>query len=278
MAIKKYKPTSPGRRSMSVVVADNLSDKEPEKRLLKAKKQRAGRDHTGKLTVRHRGGGSRRKVRVVDFERVKEGVPGRVAALEYDPNRSAHLALVVYADGDKRYIIAGADVKVGDAINAGPAADIKPGYALPLQNIPAGTVISCLELRPGMGAQVARAAGTYCTLLAKEGDKAHVRMPSGEVRLFALGCRAMIGEVGNADHSNIKIGKAGRKRNMGIRPTVRGVAMNPNDHPHGGGEGKSKGGNHPQSPWGWFTKGMKTRKKKASDKLIVTRRKKKARG
>ncbi len=278
MTIKKYKPTSPGRRFMSVLGREELTTKEPERRLLRAKKQRAGRNHDGKLTVRHRGGGNRKKVRVVDVKRAKEGVPGRVAALEYDPNRSAHLALVTYADGDKRYIVAGAGLKVGDVVNAGAAAEIKLGNALPLRNIPAGTVISCLELVPGAGARVARAAGTYCTLLAKEGDQAHVRMPSGEVRLFSLGCRATVGEVGNADHSNVKIGKAGRSRHMGIRPTVRGVAMNPNDHPHGGGEGKSKGGNHPMSPWGWFTKGMKTRKRKTSDKLIVARRKKKARG
>ena len=279
MTIKKYKPTSPGRRFMTSLVREDLTrGKEPEKALLVAKKQRAGRDHGGKIAVRHRGGGSRRHVRLVDVKRNKEGVPGVVAAVEYDPNRSAHLALVVYRDGDKRYIIANDGLKVGDAINAGPAADVKPGNALPLRHIPAGTVVSCLELTPGKGAQVARAAGTYCTLLAKEGDKAHVRLPSGEVRLFALECRATVGTIGNADHGNVRVGKAGRTRHQGIRPTVRGVAMNPNDHPHGGGEGKGKGGNLPSSPWGWFTKGMKTRKPKRSDKLIVSRRKKKARG
>ncbi|MGD8718238.1 MAG: 50S ribosomal protein L2 [Candidatus Zixiibacteriota bacterium] len=273
MAIKKYKPTSPGRRFMSSRSFEGLSKKKPEKSLTKAKKQRAGRDHGGRIAVRHRGGGSRRKIRNVDVKRLKDGVPGRVAALEYDPNRSADLALIVYADGDKRYVIANDGMKVGDAVNSGPKAEARSGNALPLRNIPAGTVISCVELKPGKGAQIARAAGTYCTLLAKEGDTGHVRLPSGEVRLFSLECRATVGEIGASDHGIMKIGKAGRKRNMGIRPTVRGVAMNPNDHPHGGGEGKSKGGNHPQSPWGWLTKGARTRKKKHSDKYIVTRRK-----
>jgi large subunit ribosomal protein L2 len=211
----------------------------------------------------------------VDLKRAKDGVPGKVCALEYDPNRSAHLALVAYADGDKRYVIAQDGLKVGDAVNAGGQADVRAGSALPLRFIPAGTVVSCLELTAGKGAQVARAAGTYCTLLSKEGEKAHVRLPSGEVRLFELDCRATVGAVGNADHANVRVGKAGRTRHMGIRPTVRGVAMNPNDHPHGGGEAKGKGGNHPTSPWGWFTKGMKTRKRKRSDALIVTRRKSK---
>jgi large subunit ribosomal protein L2 len=258
---------------MSVRGTDTLTDKKPEKRLLKAKKQRAGRDSQGRISVRHRGGGNRRKIRIVDLKRAKDGVPGRVAALEYDPNRSADLALIVYADGDKRYVVANKGMKVGDVVNAGAGTEAKVGSALPLRNIPAGTVVSCVELKPGKGAQIARAAGTYCTLLAKEGDTGHVRLPSGEVRLFSLDCRATVGEICNADHSNIKLGKAGRKRHMGIRPTVRGVTMNPNDHPHGGGEGKSKGGNHPQSPWGWLTKGARTRKKKHSDKYIVTRRK-----
>lgn len=276
MTVKKYKPTSPGRRLMSVLVREDLTPgKEPEKSLLVSKKQRAGRNHNGKVTVRHRGGGSRRHIRIVDVKRAKDGVPGRIAAIEYDPNRSAHLALVVYADGDKRYIIANEGLKVGDPVNAGPQAEVKTGAALPLRAIPAGTVISCLELKPGKGAQVARAAGTYCTLLAKEAETAHVRMPSGEVRLFKLDCRATIGSIGNADHGNVRIGKAGRTRHQGIRPTVRGVAQNPNDHPHGGGEAKGKG-NIPRSPWGWFTKGMKTRNKKRSDKLIVTRRKTKS--
>jgi len=274
MVIKKYKPTSPGRRSMSGRSFEHLSGTEPEKRLLQAKKQRAGRDAKGRVAVRHRGGGSRRKVRVVDFKRGKDGVPGRVAALQYDPNRSADVALVVYADGEKRYVVANDGMKVGDVVASGKAAEAKAGNALALRNIPAGTVISCVEMKPGKGAQIARAAGAYCTLLAKEGDTGHVRLPSGEVRLFSLDCRATVGEIGAGDHGNIKIGKAGRKRNMGIKPTVRGVAMNPNDHPHGGGEGKSKGGNHPQSPWGWLTKGARTRKKKHSDKYIVTRRKK----
>lgn len=259
---------------MSVRSFDGLADKKPEKRLVKAKKQRAGRDAQGRISVRHRGGGSRRKIRFVDLKRAKDGVPGRVAALEYDPNRSADLALIVYADGDKRYVIANKGMKVGDVVNAGPGMEAKTGSAMPLRNIPAGTVVSCVELKPGKGAQIARAAGTYCTLLAKEGDVGHVRLPSGEVRLFSLDCRATVGEIGNADHANIKIGKAGRTRHFGIRPTVRGVTMNPNDHPHGGGEGKSKGGNHPQSPWGWLTKGARTRKKKHSDKYIVSRRKK----
>jgi large subunit ribosomal protein L2 len=249
---------------MSVRSTDGLTDKKPEKRLLKAKKQRAGRDSQGRISVRHRGGGNRRKIRIVDLKRAKDGVPGRVAALEYDPNRSADLALIVYADGDKRYVVANKGLKVGDVVNAGAGTEAKVGSALPLRNIPAGTVVSCVELKPGKGAQIARAAGTYCTLLAKEGDTGHVRLPSGEVRLFSLNCRAPVGEIGHAD----------RKRHMGIRPTVRGVTMNPNDHPHGGGEGKSKGGNHPQSPWGWLTKGARTRKKKHSDKYIVTRRKK----
>ncbi|UCH78457.1 MAG: 50S ribosomal protein L2 [Candidatus Coatesbacteria bacterium] len=273
MAIKKYKPTSAGRRFMSVRSYEGLTKKKPEKKLTRAKKQRAGRDHQGRISVRHRGGGNRRKVRLVDLRRVKDGVPGRVAAIEYDPNRSADVALVVYADGDKRYVLANAGLKVGDVINAGPGVEAKTGNALPLRNIPAGTVISSVELKPGKGAQIARAAGTYCTLLAKEGDTGHVRLPSGEVRLFSLDCRATVGEIGAADHAIVKIGKAGRKRHQGIRPTVRGVAMNPNDHPHGGGEGKSKGGNHPTSPWGWLTKGARTRKKKPSDKYIVSRRK-----
>jgi large subunit ribosomal protein L2 len=274
MAIKKYKPTSPGRRFMSVRPFDGLAKKKPEKKLLKAKKQRAGRDGKGRISVRHRGGGNRRKVRLVDVKRAKDGVPGRVASLEYDPNRSADVALVVYADGDKRYVIANEGMKVGDVVNSGAEAEAKVGNAMPLRNIPAGAVVSCLEMKPGKGAQLARAAGTYCTLLAKEGGVGHVRLPSGEVRLFPLECRATVGEIGNADQANVKFGKAGRKRHMGIRPTVRGVTMNPNDHPHGGGEGKSKGGNHPQSPWGWFTKGARTRKKKQSDKYIVSRRKK----
>jgi large subunit ribosomal protein L2 len=263
---------------MSSLSGTGLSSKEPEKKLLQPKKQRAGRNNLGRVTVRHRGGGNRRKIRLVDVKRAKDGVPGRVAALEYDPNRSANLALVVYADGDKRYVVANDALKVGDVITSGVGAEVKEGNAMPLRNVPAGTVISCLELKPGKGGQVARAAGAYCTLLAKEGGVAHVRMPSGEVRLFPLECRATVGEIGNKDHGNVKVGKAGRKRHMGIKPTVRGVAMNPNDHPHGGGEGKSKGGNHPQSPWGWFTKGMKTRKRKPSDKLIINRRKKKSRG
>jgi large subunit ribosomal protein L2 len=259
---------------MGVRSFDGLTDKKPEKRLVKAKKQRAGRDAQGRVAVRHRGGGSRRKVRVVDFKRAKDGVPGRVAALEYDPNRSADLALVVYADGDKRYVVANEGMKVGDAVRAGAGADVKAGHAMALRNVPAGTVISCLELKPGKGAQVARSAGTYCTLLAKEGGVGHVRMPSGEVRLFSLDCRATVGGVGNADHANVKLGKAGRRRHQGFKPSVRGVAMNPNDHPHGGGEGKAKGGNHPQSPWGWLSKGARTRKRKHSDKYIVSRRKK----
>lgn len=258
---------------MSVRSYEGLTKKKPEKKLTRAKKQRAGRDHQGRIAVRHRGGGHRRKIRLVDLRRAKDGVPGRVAAIEYDPNRSADVALIVYADGDKRYVLANAGLKVGDVVNAGPAVDVKTGNALPLRNIPAGTVISGVELKPGAGAQIARAAGTYCTLLAKEGDTGHVRLPSGEVRLFSLDCRATVGEIGASDHANVKIGKAGRKRHQGIRPTVRGVAMNPNDHPHGGGEGKSKGGNHPTSPWGWLTKGARTRKAKPSDKYIVTRRK-----
>ncbi len=274
MALKKYKPTSAGRRFMTMQSFEGLADKKPEKKLLRAKKQRAGRDGQGRIAVRHRGGGSRRKVRLVDVKRAKDGVPGRVAALEYDPNRSADVALVVYADGDKRYVIANQGLKVGDAVNAGAGAEVKAGNAMPLRNIPAGTVVSCLELKPGKGAQIARAAGTYCTLLAKESNVGHVRLPSGEVRLFSLACRATVGGIGNADHVNVKLGKAGRKRHMGIRPTVRGIAMNPNDHPHGGGEGKSKGGNQPQSPWGWLTKGARTRKKKQSDQYIVSRRKK----
>ncbi len=274
MAIKKYKPITPGQRGMTVSAFDEITKTTPEKSLTVTLKKHAGRNVRGKITVRHRGGGYRPKYRIIDFKRRKDGIPGKVSAIEYDPNRSANIALIVYADGEKRYIIAPNKLGVGDVIVSGADADIKVGNALPLKNIPVGTVIHNIELKPGRGAQLVRSAGNGAQLMAKEGDYAQVRLPSGEVRKIRIECRATIGEVGNLDHENIKIGKAGKKRHMGIRPTVRGSVMNPNDHPHGGGEGRAPiGRKGPVTPWGKPALGLKTRKKnKASDKYIVKRR------
>lgn len=274
MAIKVYKPTTNARRNMSVTDYSGLSKVAPEKSLLAPLKKKSGRNSYGRITVRHRGGGNRRKYRIIDFKRQKFDVPGTVATLEYDPNRSAFIALVEYEDGEKSYIIAPNGVKVGDKIVAGESADIKPGNALPLVNIPTGTFIHNVELYPGRGAQLARAAGNMAQLMAKEGNMALLRLPSGELRNVPINCMATIGQVSNTDHENVKIGKAGRKRNMGWRPTVRGSVMNPNDHPHGGGEGKSPIGRPgPVTPWGKPALGYKTRKKhNRSDKYIVKRR------
>ncbi|ADI02975.1 MULTISPECIES: 50S ribosomal protein L2 [Syntrophothermus] len=274
MGIKKFKPTSPGRRQMTVLTFEEITKVEPEKALTVSLKKTGGRNAVGRQTVRHRGGGHKRLYRIIDFKRNKDGVPAKVAAIEYDPNRSANIALLHYADGEKRYIVAPNGLKVGDKVVSGPDADIKVGNALPLRNIPVGTTIHNIELRPGKGAQIVRSAGASAQLMAKEGDYAHVRLPSGEVRLIHLSCRATIGQVGNLDHENITLGKAGRSRWLGIRPTVRGTAMNPVDHPHGGGEGRAPvGRKYPVSPWGKIAIGGKTRKKKPSDKMIVKKRK-----
>ncbi len=251
MGIKKYKPNTPGQRGMTVSTFEEITTSKPEKSLTVTLKKNAGRNSRGKITVRHRGGGTRPKYRIIDFKRNKDDIPARVTTIEYDPNRSANIALVVYADGEKRYIIAPNKLTVGDQIMSGPSADIKPGNALPLKNIPVGTVIHNIELKPGKGAQMVRSAGNAAQLMAKEDDYAQVRLPSGEVRKVRIECKATIGEVGNLEHENINIGKAGRKRHMGIRPTVRGSVMNPNDHPHGGGEGKAPVGRaNPVTPWG----------------------------
>ncbi len=273
MAIRVYKPTSPARRFMTVNAFAEITKKKPEKALVSNKKKHAGRNNQGKITVRHQGGGSKVKYRLIDFKRNKLQVPARVAAIEYDPNRSAFIALLHYLDGEKRYILAPVGLSVGDTVVAGEGADIKPGNAMPLSAIPTGTLIHNLELRPGSGGQLVRSAGVYAQLMAKEGNFAQVRLPSGEIRRLPLMAQATIGTVGNTDHENIRIGKAGRKRNMGIRPTVRGVVMNPVDHPHGGGEGKSPIGlPAPLTPWGKPALGMKTRKhKKYSNRLIVKR-------
>lgn len=274
MGIRKYNPTSPGVRGMTVSTFEEITTATPEKSLTTTLKKNAGRNFRGKITVRHRGGGARRKYRIIDFKRNKDGVPGKVSTIEYDPNRSANIALIVYADGEKRYIIAPVGLKVGDVIFSGSDADIQIGNALPIANIPVGTVIHNIELKPGKGAQLVRSAGNGAQLMAKEEKYAQVRLPSGEVRKVLMVCRATVGEVGNADHSNIQIGKAGRKRHMRWRPTVRGSVMNPNDHPHGGGEGKAPvGRKSPVTPWGKPALGYKTRKKnKPSDKYIVKKR------
>jgi len=276
MAIKRYKPTTPGRRGMTVTDYSGLSKVAPEKSLLEPVKKHSGRNNTGRITVRHQGGGNRRKYRVIDFKREKLDMPATVLTLEYDPNRSAHIALVQYEDGEKRYILAPVGLKVGDTVVSGPNADIKPGNALPLSAIPVGTLIHAVELQPGRGAAIARSAGTSIQLMGKEGKYAILRMPSSEMRRVLVTCRATVGEVGNAEHANIRIGKAGRNRWKGIRPSVRGTVMNPVDHPHGGGEGKNKSsGRHPVTPWGVSTKGHRTRNpKKASSRLIIRRRKK----
>ena len=274
MGIKKYNPTTPGLRGMTVSTFEEITAKAPEKSLTETLKKNAGRNVRGKITVRHRGGGARRKYRIIDFKRRKDDIPGTVATIEYDPNRTANIALIVYADGEKRYIIAPEKLKVGDVIYSGPEADIKVGNALPIANIPVGTMIHNIELKPGKGGQLARSAGNAAQLMAKEDKYAQVSLPSGEVRKVLIDCRATIGEVGNSDHGNIQIGKAGRKRHMGWRPTVRGSVMYPNDHPHGGGEGRAPiGRKGPVTPWGKPALGYKTRKKnKASNQYIVKRR------
>ncbi|HBW14273.1 MULTISPECIES: 50S ribosomal protein L2 [Proteiniclasticum] len=271
MAIKSYKPTTPSRRHMTVNAFVEITTDKPEKSLLVAKNRTAGRNAQGKITVRHRGGGAKRKYRIIDFKRNKDNIPARVATIEYDPNRSAFIALVVYADGEKRYILAPVGIKVGDVLVSGPNADIKPGNALPMQNIPVGTFIHNIELAAGKGGQMVRSAGTSAQLMAKEGNYATLRLPSGEMRYVRIECRATIGTVSNQTHEIIKIGKAGRKRHMGIRPTVRGSVMNPVDHPHGGGEGRTPIGRPaPVTPWGKPALGYKTRKtKKYSDRLII---------
>lgn len=277
MAIKIFKPTSPGRRGMSGYAFDEITREQPERSLLRPARKISGRNNQGRVTVRHRGGGHKRLYRVIDFRRDKTGVPGRVASIEYDPNRSARIALVVYADGEKRYIVAPLGLQVGNQIMAGPEAEVRMGNALPLKNIPLGTVVHNVELQPGRGGQLARSAGVGAQLMAKEGDYAMLRLPSGELRRVPLVCMATIGQVGNPEHANIKIGKAGRKRWQGWRPAVRGTAMDPNSHPHGGGEGRTGVGMaSPKTPWGKPAMGFKTRKNKRTDKLIVRRRSKKS--
>ncbi len=274
MGIKTYKPTSPGIRFMTTLTFEEITKTEPEKSLLVPLKKTGGRNFMGRITVRHRGGGHKRLYRIIDFKRDKDGIPAKVAAIEYDPNRSANIALLHYLDGEKRYILAPEGLKVGDTVISGSGVEIKVGNALPLKDIPLGTYVHNVELKPGAGGQLARSAGAYAQVMAKEGRYVHLRLPSGEVRMVFEECKATIGQVGNLDHENISIGKAGRSRWLGRRPKVRGVAMNPVDHPHGGGEGKTSGGRHPVTPWGMPTKGYKTRrKKKPSDKFIIKRRK-----
>ncbi len=275
MGIKVYKPTSPGRRGMSVLTFDEITRTEPERSLLAPRKQKAGRNNQGRITVRHRGGGHKRRYRIIDFKRDKWGVPGKVVSIEYDPNRSARIALIAYADGEKRYIIAPIGLSVGDTVMSGPGAEIRPGNALPLGEIPLGTTIHNIELTPGKGGQLVRAAGTSAQLVAKEGDYAIVRLPSGEMRKIHVRCMATVGQVSNPDHINVTLGKAGRRRWLGWRPTVRGSAMDPEAHPHGGGEGRAPIGlPGPKTPWGKPALGYKTRRKfKPSDKFIVRRRK-----
>jgi large subunit ribosomal protein L2 len=273
MAIKSHNPTSPGRRFQTYSTLDEITRQRPEKSLLKPLKRTGGRNSLGRITCRYRGGGHKRSYRILDFRRDKDGIQARVASIEYDPNRSAHIALLHYADGEKRYMLAPLGLKVGDQVVSGPGAEIRTGNALPLKEIPMGTSIHNIELSIGHGGQMVRSAGEHAQIMAKEGGYAQVKLPSGEVRMVSLQCKATVGQVGHLEHENISIGKAGRTRWKGRRPHVRGVAMNPVDHPHGGGEGKSSGGRHPVTPWGVPTKGFKTRVKKASDKLIVKRRK-----
>jgi large subunit ribosomal protein L2 len=274
MGIKTNKPTSPGRRFQSCPTFEEITHKKPERSLLRAIRKTGGRNSLGRMTIRHRGGGHKRKYRVIDFRRNKDGVPARVASIEYDPNRSSNIALLHYLDGEKRYILAPQKLQVGDRVSSGSGAEIGPGNAISLREIPLGTHIHNIELKVGHGGQLARSAGSYAQLMAKEGKYAQIKLPSGEVRMILQDCKATIGQVGNLDHENISMGKAGRNRWLGKRPRVRGVAMNPVDHPHGGGEGKSSGGRHPVTPWGVPTKGYRTRVRKASDKLIVKRRNK----
>jgi large subunit ribosomal protein L2 len=278
MPVKVYKPTSPGRRGMSVSTFEEITCIEPEKRLVAPLKQKAGRNNQGRITVRHRGGGHKRRYRIIDFKRDKHGVPATVTSIEYDPNRTAHIALLTYADGEKRYILAPAEIKVGAQVMSGPEAEIRVGNALPIYRIPLGTQLHNIELQPGKGGQLVRSAGTSAQLLAKEGAYAQIRLPSGEVRFVSQNCLATIGQIGNADSSNLGLGKAGRKRWLGIRPTVRGSAMDPASHPHGGGEGAAPiGMAGPKTPWGKPALGAKTRRNKQTDKYIVRRRRKKRR-
>jgi len=272
MAIKKFKPTTPSRRYMTVDSFEEITKTEPEKGLLAPLKKSGGRNTNGRITTRHRGGGHKRRYRIIDFKRDKVGVPAKVLSIEYDPNRSARIALVQYADGEKRYILAPNTLSVGDNIESGEGADIKIGNSLKLKDIPIGTIIHNIELQPGKGGQMTRSAGSMAQIMAKEGKYAHIKLPSGEVRLVLMECRATIGQVGNVEHENITIGKAGRKRWLGKKPKVRGVVMNPHDHPHGGGEGKTPAGRHPVTPWGQKTIGKKTRRHKKSDEFIVRSR------
>jgi large subunit ribosomal protein L2 len=272
MPVKKYRPTSPGRRFITTMDFSELSKVAPEKSLLEVSKKHSGRNNNGHITVRHKGGGTRTLYRIIDFKRSKDGVPAKVATIEYDPNRSCRIALVHYKDGEKRYILAPLGLKIGDAIESGPAADIKVGNALPIKNIPVGTVIHNIELRPGQGGKLVRSAGVSAQLMAKENEYSQIRMPSGEVRKIHVECRATIGQIGNVEHENQIIGKAGRARHLGKRPTVRGIAMNPVDHPHGGGEARSTSGRPPTTPWGQMTMGKKTRRNKRTAKMIVRKR------
>ena len=274
MAIKSYRPTTPGRRHQTVSDFSDLSAVPPHKPLVKGHNRSGGRNNNGRMTVRHRGGGHKRRYRVIDFKRNKPNIPAKVHSIEYDPNRSSNIALLYYADGEKRYILAPVGLKVGDRVLSGEEADIRPGNALPLTHIPEGTLVHNVELRLGKGGQLIRSAGGSGQLLAKEGNYAQIKLPSGEVRMVRVECMATVGQVGNIDQENVSIGKAGRSRWLGMRPRVRGVAMNPVDHPHGGGEGKSSGGRHPVTPWGVPTKGYRTRRKKPSDRYIVRRRRK----
>lgn len=278
MAVKKYKPTTPSQRNMTGYTFEEITKSTPERALLRPMRKHGGRNVYGRVTVRHRGGGHRRNIRIVDFKREKRDIPARVSAIEYDPNRTARLALLFYADGEKRYIIAPLDLRVGDTVVSSVQAEVRVGNSLPIANIPVGTLVHNVELKEGKGAQLVRAAGGAAQLLAKEGDYAQIRMPSGEVRLVRQNCYATVGQVGNLDHSNVKLGKAGRKRHLGVRPTVRGTAMSPRDHPHGGGEGRQPTGlPGPKSPWGKPTRGYKTRRNKKTDQFIVRRRGKKRR-
>ena len=273
MAVKRYKPTSPARRQMTVPVYGEISKQKPERALLEDQRKSGGRNNAGKITVRHIGGGNKRKYRIIDFKRNKDGIPAKVASIQYDPNRSAYIALLVYADGEKRYILAPIGLNVGDTVMSGAGADIKVGNALPLSDIPVGTTIHNIEMKPGRGGQVARSAGISAQIMAREGDYATIKMPSGEMRLIPAVCRATIGQVGNLEHEIISVGKAGKTRHLGVRPTVRGSVMNPNDHPHGGGEGKSPVGHAgPETPWGKPALGYKTRKKKNPTSKFILKR------
>ena len=272
MAVKRYRPTSAGQRFITTIDFKELTKKKPEKSLIEVKKKHSGRNNNGHITVRHKGGGTRRQYRIIDFKRQKDAIPAKVAAIEYDPNRSARIALVAYKDGEKRYILAPVGLEIGQIVESGEAADIRTGNCLPLKNIPLGTVVHNVELRPGEGGKLVRSAGSSAQLMAKEGAYAQVRMPSGEVRRILIVCRATIGQLGNLDHENVVIGKAGRIRHMGKRPSVRGIAMNPVDHPHGGGEARSTSGRPPTTPWGQMTMGKKTRRNKRTSKMIVRKR------